>query len=156
MPPLGAHQRGEIGRELQTTLVELVDLCLVGKQLHWSGVGPLFLSLHRQLDELVDSWRELADTVAERAVAIGAAPDGQAEAIARGSGFGSVEPGAVESDAVVRELTRRLAETAELVRGRMDRLAGLDTASQYVLIDVVRTLEQQLWMMRAQLPAGER
>lgn len=37
-------------------------------------VGPLFRPLHLQLDELIDSWRELADTVAERAVAIGFAP----------------------------------------------------------------------------------
>jgi starvation-inducible DNA-binding protein len=40
------------------------------------------------------------------------------------------------------------------VRARMDRLGDLDLASQDVLIDVVRTLEQQLWMIRAQLEAG--
>jgi starvation-inducible DNA-binding protein len=71
LPALGAPVREEVGRELQATLVELVDLSLIGKQLHWSVVGPLFRPLHLQLDELVDSWRELADTVAERAVAIG-------------------------------------------------------------------------------------
>ena len=87
LPPLGAHARGEIGRELQATLVELVDLSLVGKQLHWNVVGPLFRPLHLQLDELVDSWRDLADVVAERAVAIGYSPDGQAEAIAAGAGL---------------------------------------------------------------------
>ena len=86
LPPLGAHERREIGRELQATLVELVDLSLVGKQLHWSVVGSACSGrLHQQLDELVDSWRELGDTVAERAVAIGFWPDGQAEAIAAGS-----------------------------------------------------------------------
>ena len=45
-------------------------------------VGPLFRPLHQQLDELVDSWRELADTVAERAVAIGFCPDGQSATVA--------------------------------------------------------------------------
>lgn len=43
LPPLGAHEGREIGLELQATLVELVDLSLVGKQLHWSFVGPTFL-----------------------------------------------------------------------------------------------------------------
>jgi starvation-inducible DNA-binding protein len=154
LPPLGGHDRHEIGRELQATLVELVDLSLVGKQLHWNLVGSHFLPLHEQLDELVDSWHELADTVAERAVAIGFQPDGQAETVASASELGRVESGAIADDAVVRELAGRLAEISERMRGRMDRLADLDLASQDVLIEVVRALEKQLWMIRAQLTAG--
>lgn len=65
LPPLGAHEREEIGHQLQATLVELLDLSLVGKQLHWSVVGPLFGPLHLQLDELVNTWRDLADTVGQ-------------------------------------------------------------------------------------------
>src|SRR5436190_929013 len=42
LPSLGSERRAEVGRELQATLVELVDLSLVGKQLHWNVVGPLF------------------------------------------------------------------------------------------------------------------
>jgi starvation-inducible DNA-binding protein len=116
LPPLGAHERREIGLELQATLVELVDLSLVGKQLHWSVVGPMFRPLHQQL--------------------------------------AGVEPGGIEGAAVVRELARRLAETSERIRGRMERLAALDAASEDVLIEVVRALEQQLWMVRAQLQEG--
>jgi DNA-binding ferritin-like protein len=33
----------------------------------------------------------------------------------------------------------------------MDRIAERDAVSQDVLIDVVRTFEQQQWMLRAQL-----
>jgi starvation-inducible DNA-binding protein len=151
LPPLGGHERHEIGRELQATLVELIDLSLVGKQLHWSIVGSHFRPLHEQLDELVDSWHELADTVAERAVAIGFLPDGQAETVAAASERERIEVGAIEDDAVVRELAGRLAEISERTRVRMDRLADLDLASQDVLIEVVRELEKQLWMIRAQL-----
>ena len=53
---------------------------------------------------------------------------------------------------MVRELVQRLAEVAERNRSRMDRLGELDLASQDVLIEVMRALEQQLWMVRAQLP----
>jgi starvation-inducible DNA-binding protein len=154
LPPLGGHERHEIGRELQATLVELVDLSLVGKQLHWSVVGPQFRPVHEQLDELVESWHELADTVAERAVAIGFLPDGQAETVAAGSELGRVQAGAIADDAVVRELAGRLAEISERTRVRMDRLVDLDAASQDVLIEVVRVLEKQLWMIRAQLTDG--
>ena len=34
LPPFSVHQRAAIGRELQATLIELIDLALVGKQLH--------------------------------------------------------------------------------------------------------------------------
>lgn len=152
LPALGTHERGEIGNELQATLLELVDLSLLGKQLHWSVVGPLFRPLHLYLDELIDSWRELADTVAERAVAVGFWPDGQAKAVAAGSQIAGVERGGIEDHVLLHELVHRLAEVDERVRERMDRLAELDAASEDVLVAVVRALEEQLWMVRAQLP----
>jgi starvation-inducible DNA-binding protein len=150
LPPLGVHERDETGQQLQGTLVELVDLSLLGKQLHWSVVGPHFRSLHLQLDELIDSWRGLADTVAERSVAIGLMPDAQAATVAADSQLAPVERGAVEDQVVVLELTRRLAEAAERVRERAQRVSELDGASEDVLIEVLRALEKQLWMVRAQ------
>ena len=97
MPALGRHRREEVGRELQATLVELIDLSLIGKQLHWNIFGRPFKPLHE-----------------------------------------------------------RLADVAERIRGRMDRLGEIDLASQDVLIEVVRDVEKQLWMLRASLPAGAR
>ena len=154
LPSIEPHLRQEAGRELQATLVDLLDLALTGKQLHWSVVGPDFRSLHLQLDELVDSWHALADAVAERAVAIGAFPDGQAGTIAARTLSRPLEVGAIEDHAVVRDLAHRIAEVSEIARTRMDRLGELDAASQDVLVDVVRTLEEQQWMVRAQLPHG--
>ena len=152
LPPLEVpHEREGVGQELQATLYELIDLSLIGKQLHWAIVGPLFRPLHLHLDELVDSWHELADTVAERAVALGFVPDGQASAVAAGSPLAPVARGALEDHVVVRELTHRVAEVSERTRQRMDRLGGADLASQDVLIEVVRELEKQQWMLRAQL-----
>src|SRR5689334_20667110 len=148
------HEREGIGHELQMVLVELIDLSLIGKQLHWAVSGPRFRSLHLQLDELVDAWRELADTVAERAVALGVVPDGQAEAVAAASQLEPVPQGPLADHAVVRELTRRLADVSERVRSRLDTIGAADLASQDVLIEVVRELEKQQWMLRVQL--GER
>ena len=152
LPPLEVnHEREGLGQELQTTLHELIDLSLIGKQLHWAVVGPLFRPLHLLLDELVDSWRELSDTVAERAVALGFVPDGQAKAVAAGSQLAAVAPTALEDHLVVRDLTHRVAEVSEQVRDRMNRLGDADLVSQDVLIEVVRELEKQQWMLRAQL-----
>ena len=54
----------------------------------------------------------------------------------------------------MRELTHRIAEVSERARGRMDRLGELDAASQDVVIEVVRALEEQQWMLRAQFGAS--
>jgi starvation-inducible DNA-binding protein len=153
LPPLGAQVRKEVGGELEASLVDLIDLGLWGKQLHWSVVGPLFQVIHERLDELVDSWRALADTVAERAVAVGHWPDGQAQAVAAGNDHTAIERGPVDDQAVLLLLAGRLAEVSERSRQRLDRLGELDLVSQDVLIEVVRKLEEQLWMSRAQLPA---
>jgi starvation-inducible DNA-binding protein len=156
LPALDPDQREQVGQELQATLLELIDLSLLGKQLHWSIVGLNFRSLHLQLDQLIDSWRELADTVAERAVAIGYSPDGQADAVAAARDHATIERGAMTDGNVVRELTIMLHATSERVRARMDALGELDLASQDVLIDVTRELEKHLWMVRVQMPNGQR
>jgi starvation-inducible DNA-binding protein len=156
LPPLGSHRIEDAGKELQATLVELVALSLLGKQLHWNVTGQLFRPLHLHLDELVDSWRELSDTVAERAVAIGFAPDGRAPTVVADSGITPVDAGPIQDHAVVQALADRLAAVAEKVRERAERLADIDIASQDVLIEVMRALEEQLWMIRAQFRgAGE-
>jgi len=46
-----------------------------------------------------------------------------------------------------REPTETVAERA---RERVDRLSDLDAASQDAVIEVLRALERQLWMIRAQ------
>jgi starvation-inducible DNA-binding protein len=155
LPTLPVRQEREgVGSELQAVLVELVNLSLIGKQLHWAVVGPLFAPLHLQLDDFVEAWHGLADTVAERAVAIGYTPDGQADAVTAGTQLARVAQSPIEDHVVVRELTRRIADVSERVRSRLAFIGEVDLASQDVLVEVVRVLEKQQWMLRAQLRAG--
>jgi starvation-inducible DNA-binding protein len=151
LPALGEDARDETGRLLQLTLVELIALSLIGKQLHWNIAGPGFRDLHRQLDELVDEWRELSDVVAERAVAIGFSPDGRAPAVIAQSELEPVEPGPTRVTDAIHQLTHRVAEVDERARERCERLGEIDLPSQDVLIEVTRVLEKQLWMIRSQL-----
>ena len=100
LPPLGAHVRDDVGHELRRRSSSYsTSRCRQAAPLE--PLGPPFRPLHERLDELVDSWRELYDTVAERAVAIGFSPDGQAPAIADGSWLRPVERGPIEDHAVV-------------------------------------------------------
>src|SRR6201993_2127533 len=120
LPALDHHHREEAGHELQATLLELVDLSLIGKQLHWNIFGRPFKPLHEHLDELVDSWRDLSDTVAERAVALGVEPDGRAATVSGDSEIDAVDEGSLDTDAAPHELIPRLADVTERIRVRMD------------------------------------
>jgi starvation-inducible DNA-binding protein len=151
LPALGAHGRDEAGGLLQHTLVELIALSLIGKQLHWNIAGPGFRELHLHLDELVEGWQGLSDTVAERAVAIGFAPDGRAPAVVSESDLEPVEPGPVSVSEAIGELTTRLVDVSDRVRDRITRIGEIDLSSQDVLIEVSRQLEKDLWMVRSSL-----
>src|SRR4051794_40560653 len=103
LPAFAEHERKEAGHLLQLTLVELIELSLIGKQLHWNITGHGFRDLHLQLDELVDEWRELSDVVAERAVAIGYPADGRASAVVEQSALRPVEAGPTPVPKALRE-----------------------------------------------------
>ena len=150
-PPLPDEVAGEIGKQLQLTLVELIALSLAGKQLQWSCYGREFLSVHRHLGEIVDEWRALEDAVAERAAAIGIALDGTAAAVIELDDHPPVEPGFTEVGSAVERLCSQLWDVALRVRQRGEALGALDVASQQALVGVQRKLEGQLWMLRAQL-----
>jgi starvation-inducible DNA-binding protein len=142
----GAHDQEAAGGELQTMLVDLVDLSVPGKQLHRSVVGRDFRSLHLELDELVDSWRgpRRHDRRARRRDRV--LPGGQARTVAATGQLGPVERTSM--------LTHRLGEAAERAHERMDRLGELDAASQDAVIGVVYALKERPWMVRAQLLHG--
>lgn len=151
LPVLDEQAREEVGVELQATLIELIALSLTGKQLHWSIVGRHFRELHLYLDELVASWQEFTDTVAERMVALGSWPDGQPDTVATYGCVDRVDVGALADNTVIDVLVKDLGHLADRTRRRMDRLGALDAASQDVLVELVRKLEEQLWMVRSQL-----
>jgi starvation-inducible DNA-binding protein len=149
-PTLRHVEREAIGIELQKVLVALTDLALSGKQAHWNVVGPRFRSLHLELDEMVAAWRVAADTVAERAVALGHAPDGRVGTVAERTILPALPDGPLQDTAVVTLLTRLLTEAVGLIRECMDRLEDVDAVTADVLHGVVAELEEQLWMTRVQ------
>jgi starvation-inducible DNA-binding protein len=146
--PLATEHR-EVAAELQAALVDLIDLALIGKQAHWNVVGPHFRSLHAELDELVDAWRTMGDDVAERAVALGAAPDGQAEVVAGATEIEPLPARHLGDGEVVEAISQRLADVARRTHERIDRTAH-DPVTQDLLISVAGTLDKQLWMLLAQ------
>jgi starvation-inducible DNA-binding protein len=149
-PTLRHVDREALGNELQATLTVLVDLSLLGKQAHWNVIGPHFRPLHLHLDEMVDAWRDAADEVAERAVALGHAPDGRAATVADRSGLPPLPAGPIADHDVITAFTRLLTDAIGLIRERMDRIEDVDTVTADLLHGVVAGLEENLWMVRVQ------
>jgi starvation-inducible DNA-binding protein len=149
-PTLRHNDREAIGVELETILVTLIDLSLLGKQAHWNIVGPNFRALHLQLDELIDAWRLAADEVAERAVALGYQPDGQVRTVADRTILQPLPDGQILDQDVVAAFTRLLTDAIGDIRTRMDKLEDVDTVTADILHGIVQGLEENLWMIRVQ------
>jgi starvation-inducible DNA-binding protein len=128
----------------------LIDLSLQGKQAHWNVVGPHFRTLHLELDEVVEDARKWSDEIAERMRALGVAADGRAGVIAKQSGLDALPEGILADKEVLIRFTEQLATAAARVRTGIDRLDGVDKASEDILIEVVEGLEKHLWMFRSQ------
>ncbi|MFC5804666.1 Dps family protein [Streptomyces formicae] len=148
--PLPEQDRKVTGEALQGALVDLVDLALVAKQVHWNVVGPRFRSIHLQLDEVVATARQHSDTVAERASAIGVSPDGRAGTVASSSAVGKVPEGWIQDTDVVSAMVTALGAVIGKMRERIDATAEPDPVTQDILIGLTRDLEKHAWMFQAE------
>jgi starvation-inducible DNA-binding protein len=141
---------------LQSTLVDLLGLSLIGKQAHWNIVGPRFRSIHLQLDEVVSTARTYADTVAERSAALGVPPDGRPETIAAAYTLPGPKEGWTRDNEVVQLIVDTLEAAIERLRERIAATAEPDPVTQDLLIGITSELEKQRWMFDAEnWPRGE-
>jgi starvation-inducible DNA-binding protein len=147
---LSDEARRTTGAVLQDTLIDLIDLHLSAKQAHWNLTGRSFRSVHLQLDEVVAVAREAADTVAERASAIGVNPDGRARTVAEQTKLHQFETGWLPDDKVIAAVTDMLGEMGRRFRERIETLEEADPVSQDILIAVAQDLDKQHWMFAVQ------
>lgn len=148
--PLSEADLKTVSDALQGALVDLVDLSLVAKQIHWNVVGTRFRSVHLQLDEVVDTARTHSDTVAERASTLGVSPDGRASTVARSSGIGDVAAGWVKDADAVGTLVDALGAVITRMRERVEATGEADPVSQDIFIGITADLEKHHWMFQAE------
>ncbi|MDA5283028.1 Dps family protein [Streptomyces sp. NPDC054904] len=139
-----------VGDALQGALVDLVDLSLVAKQVHWNVVGPRFRSVHLQLDEVVTSARTHSDVVAERASALGVSPDGRAATVASTSAIAGVKEGWVKDVDAVQVLVDGLGAVITRMRERIKATGDADPVTEDILIGLTGDLEKHHWMFQAE------
>lgn len=143
-----AEHQDAVADSLQDSLVDLIDLSLVAKQVHWSVVGPRFTSVHEALDEIVADARTFSDEVAERATAVGVSPDGRAKTVAADSALDEASAEFASDDKVIRVITEALAATIVRLRANIAKVGG-DPVTEDLLIGISARLEQLHWMWEA-------
>ncbi|MFF7046987.1 Dps family protein [Streptomyces griseorubiginosus] len=147
---LSDSARETAGEALQSTLVDLIGLSLIGKQAHWNIVGPRFRSIHLQLDEVVTTARTFSDTVAERSAALGLPPDGRPETIASAYTLPGSKNGWIKDDEVVQLVAETLEAAIGRLRERIEATEKADPVTQDLLIGITAELEKQRWMFEAE------
>jgi starvation-inducible DNA-binding protein len=149
--PLADDAQKITGEALQSALVDLLDLTLLAKQVHWNLTGSHFRSVHLQLDEIVAIARRHTDVVAERASAIGVSPDGRARTVADESALPTVKSGWIKDTDSIQTVTTLLRTTISRTRRRIDDTAEADPVTQDIFLEIARDLEKQAWMFEVQL-----
>lgn len=147
---LDAAEQDVVRERLQPLLVDLIDLGLTAKQLHWNIVGTRFKSLHEHLDEVTVQYRLWSDEVAERLTSVGISPDGRVQRVAGDSPADPAPAAWSHQEEVVTQMSDRIEAVARATRQRLRGLGDVDMASEDLLITILNGLEMQLWMFSAQ------
>ncbi|MGY1836347.1 Dps family protein [Blastococcus sp. SYSU DS0510] len=147
--PLPENIQKVAGEALQEALVDLTDLSLIAKQVHWTLVGRTFRSIHLQLDDVVDTARHHTDVVAERAAAIGVLPDGRVEALGQQSRVPQPPVEWIRAEDAIDFFVDVFAQMVARMRDRIEATRD-DQVTQDLLIDITAALEKHYWMWQAE------
>jgi starvation-inducible DNA-binding protein len=140
----------ELSENLQSVLVDLVELASQGKQAHWNVVGKNFRDTHRQLDEIIEAARTFSDTVAERMRALHALPDARSDTVAETTTLPEFPQGEIDTAEVVDLITERLEAAIGTCRDVHDAVDEEDPTSSDILHEILESLEQFAWMVSAE------
>ena len=135
---------------LQEVLVNLLDLQLVGKQIHWNVVGPNFRDLHLNLDEIVAIARRGSDEIAERMRALHATPDGLAATVSKHTSLDQPAAGEILTTDAVDQVVKAVQGTVAVIRDVHDTVDEEDPTSADILHEYIAALEQQAWFVSAE------
>jgi len=136
--------------DLQRVLVDLIELSLQGKQVHWNVVGTNFRDTHLQLDEIIEAARAFADTIAERMRALHALPDGRSDLVAGTTTLPECPRGEIATSDAIDLMTERLDAVASTCRDVHDDVDDEDPTSADILHAVLERIEQLSWMVSAE------
>jgi starvation-inducible DNA-binding protein len=144
--------RGALLDVLDKGVATSMQLQLLCKMAHWNCRGPEFVGLHQLFDEIADRLCEQADTLAERAVAIGGYVECDAATIAEKGQTEAFDEPIIDGLNFADELAGRLAERAIALRHAIREVREHDDpATEHVLAEILAATEKDVWMLESHL-----
>lgn len=143
------HAPDVLAEDLQKVLVDLTDLSLFGKQVHWNVQGKDFRSLHLYLDDVVTVARDGSDEIAERMRALFATPDARVSVVAQDSSLPQAPAGVITTEEGVAAIISAIEATVGTMRDVHEKVDHEDPASADILNDLIRSLEKLHWFIRS-------
>ena len=149
---LSEAARGAVANTLNARLADGLDLHSQIKVAHWNIKGPQFPSLHPLFETFAVSLAEHIDSIAERAVTLGALAHGTIRHVAKASRLPDYPQETTRDLEHVRLLADRF--DAYLVglresRGVAEQHADTDTVD--LLTGMITEFEKHAWFLRASL-----
>lgn len=154
VPGIEREAAGRLIGLLRLRLHALNDLHLTLKHVHWNVVGPHFIAVHEMIDPQVDRVRDMADDVAERMAALGGVAQGTPGVLVAERTWDDYSIGRADAIAHLGALDVVYTGVIEDVRASIKEAADLDTATEDLLIEQLRDLEQFQWFVRAHLESS--
>ncbi|MEV6019187.1 DNA starvation/stationary phase protection protein Dps [Streptomyces sp. NPDC051997] len=151
VPGLTVEDAGPLIEVLQQRLHALNDLHLTLKHVHWNVVGPHFIAVHEMLDPQVDRVRDMADDAAERLAALGGVAHGTPGVLVEERSWNDYSVGRADAIAHLGALNLVYTGVIEDLRAAIKTVGDIDPATEDLLVEHLRDLEQFQWFVRAHL-----
>jgi len=152
--PLSESARAKIAAGLNERLLDGLDLHSQIKVAHWNVKGPHFAALHPLFETFAVGLAMHNDSVAERAVTLGAQVRGTVRQVANASRLPDYPAATSKGMDHVKLLAERIEgylEGLRQTRKEADELQDTDTVD--LLTQVITEFEKHAWFLRASLEA---
>ena len=144
--------RVEVANQLNARLSDGLDLHSQIKVAHWNIKGPQFAALHPLFETFAVSLAAFNDSIAERAVTLGARAYGTVRHVAKASGLPDYPQDTSRDLEHVRLLAERFEKYLDNVRqSRSVAEKQNDTDTVDLFTGIVTELEKNAWFLRASL-----
>lgn len=149
---LSEEVRTKIADTLNARLADGLDLHSQIKVAHWNIKGPQFAALHPLFETFAVSLAAFNDSIAERAVTLGARAYGTVRHVAKASGLPDYPQDTSRDLEHVRLLAERFEKYLDNVRqSRSVAEKQNDTDTVDLFTGIVTELEKNAWFLRASL-----
>jgi starvation-inducible DNA-binding protein len=149
---LPEEARAKIAETLNARLADGLDLHSQIKVAHWNIKGPQFAALHPLFETFAVALAMHNDTMAERAVTLGAKAYGTARHVAKTSRLPEYPQETTRDMEHVKLLAERIEKYLDEVRGsRTIAEQNGDTDTVDLFTQVITEFEKHAWFLRASL-----